>query len=62
VPDEARWRAYARSGHDPQISHLDGSLLRPTAPDGGTNPSHGIERRESSEGWSMANLPQYFDH
>jgi hypothetical protein len=47
---------------DPQISHLDGSLLRPTAPDGGTNPSHGIERRESSEGWSMANLPQYFDH
>jgi hypothetical protein len=59
VPDEAAWRAYARSEHDPRVMcRRDGSTSRPMAPHGGAYLPRGNERGKSYEGRSAANLSQ----
>jgi hypothetical protein len=58
VPDEAAWRAYARSVHDPKVMcRLDRSTLRPMAPHGGTYPARGKEGRKSDQGRSAEPSP-----
>ena len=62
VPDEATWRAYARSEHDPQVMcRLEGGFSRPMVPHGGAYPKRGKKRRKSPEGRSAANLIQHIN-